>query len=717
MARQLAKHKFEELEKLYQQNVDNQTVLQNLLEELGFRTKNKKIPELRKNVENALRCIESGAADTAVLGHSPEAGAEQTSAKTTEPSVAVPISWDVEQRAVIELDHSDTKIVEAGPGAGKTAVACARVAYLIEQECLEASKIFLISFTRTAVREIRDRIESFAEDRLNVAGLQILTLDSFTWQVLRGLTTQEPTELLRSYETNIKQLVEQLKDGDTALLDYLEEFEHVVLDEGQDLVGARADLAVQLIRRLDKNCGVTVFADSAQAIYGFTDDSEQHGAHSALTLVERINSGELVGFERIKLQNVHRTNDPKLKELYTAGRERLLDRKESDPDGWKSMKELIQSCAHGSVQSVTKQDLRDKSDHLVLFRTRAEVLLESSFLWNEGVEHKLRMSGTQQRCHPWIAQLLGAYEEDLLTYEDFCSLWSERIGVLAPGEDPDSVWQLLLENVGDRHDRVRFVRLREILGRERPPIDFLVDEEKFAGPVLSTIHASKGREANQVHLMLPPDGFIASTDNSEHEMSAREIAEEERVLFVGATRARKQLLTGKGKITYSSRLPSGRTYRRVRRGGRRRMVEIGLMSDLDRTSVVDTRLVDDPASLQAWLWENAYRVVNAEIQYDHSLRGNVLYETQAMKPIAMLSDKFNKDLWKLAQIVSGNEETPPLRPPGKIKHLRILGAGTIVVPEALRADLPQPWRHSGVLLMPIISGFPTLCFNPMKQSS
>ena len=102
----------------------------------------------------------------------------------------------------------------------------------------------MISFTRTAIKELRDRIEAFAKKPISVAGLQILTLDSFTWQVLRGLSDDESADLMGDYETNIKQFVQQLKGGDAQLLEYLEEFEHVILDEGQDLVGERAELAI-----------------------------------------------------------------------------------------------------------------------------------------------------------------------------------------------------------------------------------------------------------------------------------------------------------------------------------------------------------------------------------------------------------------------------------------------------------------------------------------
>ncbi len=45
-------------------------------------------------------------------------------------------------------------IVYAGPGMGKTAVACARVSELIDQN-VEAGNIWMLSFTRTAVKNKR----------------------------------------------------------------------------------------------------------------------------------------------------------------------------------------------------------------------------------------------------------------------------------------------------------------------------------------------------------------------------------------------------------------------------------------------------------------------------------------------------------------------------------------------------------------------------------
>lgn len=688
---------FNEIFDTYRASNGDLEVLISLRHELQHR-KSPKSSALRQKIEAAILDLESSPANN-----------EETAEEQVEKKAVV---FKPEQRAVIELDEGESRIVDAGPGAGKTAVACARVASLIEDKGLEASKIFLISFTRTAVKELRDRIESFAADPINVSGLQIFTLDSFTWQVLRGFGDDKSAELMGSYEHNIRQFICQLKEGDDQLLDYLSELEHVIIDEGQDLVGDRADLVVELIKRLEPHCGVTVFADSAQAIYGFTTDSGQRDKDRSLSVVDRILKGELNGFERKVLNGIHRTDDPRLVAFYRAGRERLINKSESDLEDWKAMKQLVINCSHGEVGPVDAQNLSGKSDHLVLFRTRAEVVMASSFLWEKGVAHRLRMSGIQLRLHPWLGRMFADCINDHIGRDEFASLWKQKVGT--SNEERDRSWSLLLDHAGEQDERVRLPRLREVLSRDRPPIDFLVDEGELPGPVLGTIHASKGREAMQVNLMLPPDEFINAPPP--YAKTPEEIAEEERVLFVGATRARKTLMVGKGQKTYASTLDSGRIFKKPRTDNWSRLVELGLKDDLDRASIADGRLGEGTSERQEWLWKNRATALLAEARFNPELNAYVLFEKNTNRAICQLSKSFSSDMWNLARRVASKEQTAALKPAQRINFFRQVGVTTVVVPEAFRDSLLSPWRHSGFLLAPVLTGFTKIRFSSWDRT-
>ena len=179
--------------------------------------------------------------------------------------------WDRSQMNVIYKPKGSRLLVNAGPGQGKTAVACARIAYLIDKENVSPSCIWLISFTRTAVREMQSRISTYLKNRFDIDSIRIETIDSLAWKLHSGFNNQAR---IISYDDNIKSLLE-LMESDKDIADYLENnIEHLVIDEGQDIVGLRMKLLDRIIALLSPESGVTIFHDPAQAIYGFSVDED-----------------------------------------------------------------------------------------------------------------------------------------------------------------------------------------------------------------------------------------------------------------------------------------------------------------------------------------------------------------------------------------------------------------------------------------------------------
>ena len=119
------------------------------------------------------------------------------------------LDWTDEQLEVIKADESRI-VVNAMPGAGKTAVACAKISYLID-EGVPASQIWLISFTRTAVQELRNRIASFADEDDDVIGVKIATIDSRAWALRFGMRDKQGKNLFESYDLSISEAFEPPK--------------------------------------------------------------------------------------------------------------------------------------------------------------------------------------------------------------------------------------------------------------------------------------------------------------------------------------------------------------------------------------------------------------------------------------------------------------------------------------------------------------------------
>ena len=75
---------------------------------------------------------------------------------------------------------------------------------------------------------------------------------------------------------------------------------------------------------------------------------------------------------------------------------------------------------------------------------------------------------------------------------------------------------------GRKDGSVDMQRLRRRLGQTRPPVELTLPEYGLHGPIVGTIHASKGREASNVVLLLPNGAEFESIEDEK---------EETRVLF------------------------------------------------------------------------------------------------------------------------------------------------------------------------------------------
>ncbi len=117
--------------------------------------------------------------------------------------------WDIEQLEVIMESPTSWQLVAAGPGSGKSAAACQRVAYLVD-EGVPPSRILLVSFTRTAVAELRDRIVSYAVAGERARSVRISTIDSHAWSCRAGFDDEPLPQVVGdgSYDLSIARTVE-----------------------------------------------------------------------------------------------------------------------------------------------------------------------------------------------------------------------------------------------------------------------------------------------------------------------------------------------------------------------------------------------------------------------------------------------------------------------------------------------------------------------------
>ena len=627
----------------------------------------------------------------------------------SEVPIMVPDTWDRKQLDVIEAPQDARLLVDAGPGTGKTAVACRRVAWLIDECGVSPSNVWLVSFTRTAVREILNRIRHYLRNAGDASSVKIATIDSHAWAIHSGFDAS--ASLNGSYEENIQSVVKLVRENE-GVFEYLEGVEHLIVDEAQDIVGVRADLLMALARRLSGSCGITVFADEAQAIYGFADedgDSSEPGGH----LPERLREHGELGFRETALSTIYRTDQERLLRLFTEVRAEVLAR-DGDGNGERleNVKDMVRALAdreEALVEALDRQNHEALQGTFVLFRRRIDALTAAAF-WDTA-PHRLRMSGMPTLIEPWLGALLWDRTERRLKQTEFERLWGERVegrGLAAP--TVQRAWELLVKAAGESRTAVSMELLRSRVGRRAPPSDFVRPDFGLGGPVFGTIHGCKGREAESVLLMLPESRSDGANDD-----------EEARVVFVGATRAKLELRVGSGFRFL--KLPKAKGLRRAcalktNRGRAAAQVEFGRDGDVTIDGTAGRTLFRTPADVeeaQQWLAGHVDRIVPATARAMPDLNWRYRVVPEGGPPLTYLSAHVGSDLFEVGKSVrKALEGDRPLRPNGGPDHLKIFGACTLVLaPDDPQKDLlHEPWASSGFVLAPALQGFDMVYFKP-----
>ena len=635
-----------------------------------------------------------------------------------EISIGRQFVWDEDQKTVVQADYRERMIVYAGPGMGKTAVACARVSELIDQN-VEPNNIWMLSFTRTAVKEIKDRISSFADHNLSSLGVKVGTIDSKAWRIRYGLTDDEIKDLFGDYELNIKSAVRLFEKKEDEIYESFHDLEHVIIDEAQDIIGARAELLIKILGCLNPDCGITIFADPAQAIYGFTDNYDSSRRDERYDFLEQVKQQFGTELLEIELKTIHRTNNHNLVKLIEDLRLDIFVNDNIDETHYTSRENFIKEQADREVGEFDSRELSDKDNTLVLFRRRSEVLYASEFACRDGVSHRIRMSGHPHSIFSWIGHVFCDYPNRVISKKQFFDVCKQKVDLFENSTDESSYddwWSTLLETA-NKNGYVDITKLRTVLSRNTPPINFCYPDSGNKGPILGTIHASKGREADNVVLRLPYRRQTAQNYNYD---------EESRVLYVGATRARGELAVGKGfeQQSYAKSLESSRVFRRYisKWSGKFELaaVEVGLNGDLNEYSFVSKkRSLQDVLEAQGKLASLAkgtpYPLTTKREKYQDKYFYNIWtcsHGVEIDKLIGEFNTSFNDDLFQIACSFGKYNSPPEIRR----EPFYMIGLRTICKSENdpnLKA-IHEPYSKTGVWIVPVIIGYPS-CLFPARR--
>ncbi|MFI5798855.1 UvrD-helicase domain-containing protein [Streptomyces sp. NPDC051677] len=609
-----------------------------------------------------------------------------------------------EQRAVVGLPWNTRLLVTAGAGSGKTHTVVRRLDALVgnedPDEALEAGEILVLSFSRAAVRELRDRIARHGERARRV---RVQTFDSWAYQLLvQGYPDEEWAA--RAFDERIRAATGAIEKGAVEAGE-LGAPAHVVIDEAQDLVGDRRDLVETLLDRFQRSCGFTVVGDSAQGIYGFQieDPTERAGEADRFFAWLRTSYDDLV---ELSLTENFRAKSP---EARTAlGRGPRLQNLAVSPDG----QEAAASMLHAELRDrlLDLPNLGELADGFaldalkafpdtcaILTRDNRQALAVSELLHEHGVEHALKRSLQDRPVPYWVAKLLSQAETLTLTEARFKELLAQI--PLPPGVEPERCWRSL--RAATRRTGRGLVDVTAVgrLVREGRFPDELGDPET-ARLTVSTVHRAKGLEYDRVVLLSPPS--IAELQKAHEDL---DVPAEARALYVAMTRAREDLYHVAGPDT--SRIRRHRPTSRWYLGGWKKYERYGIQvgpGDVHRDEPPGSRNTDTSSvETQTYLLEHARPgdAVTLRMRHplpvgpDQSPPYDLLHRDRV---IGEASERFRRDLYAVEMISRSWDVTWP----NEIVGLRVDMLETVAGSTAAGANAGL--GGNGVWIAPRITG-------------
>ena len=421
------------------------------------------------------------------------------------------------QQEIINDKDSKYIVVTAGPGSGKTTLLVSKLASLYQMEDIKHEQLLMLTFSRAAATEFRQRLTALMGGAVRY--MDIKTFHSYCFDITGRVGSLENSADI------VRQAAEMISAGEVEQGQITKTV--AVIDEAQDMDENEFALIKALMER-NEDMRVIAVGDDDQNIYEFRKSSSkymsslitEYGAgHYSMTDNYR-SARRIVALANAYAARItHRLKDEPIRAVKNAdGVVKLIRHAARNMDI--PVADCLQATWHGGTAAI-------------LTNTNDGALRMLGLLTNRGIPARLIQSGD------------GFRMSQLAEVKMFCKLLKFESADDSP-IIPESAWNSARERLrgGIYADSACLETVLNMLAKfeevsngalYRSDFETFIFESAYEtftpqeqdAVTISTIHKAKGREFDNVYLMLNQ-----SDDSTD---------EERRKIYVGITRAKNEL--------------------------------------------------------------------------------------------------------------------------------------------------------------------------------
>lgn len=417
------------------------------------------------------------------------------------------------QAKIIQDDTSKYIVVAAGPGSGKTRVLVHKLAALLLMEDVKHEQLLMVTFSRAAATEFKKRLIDLIGNAANF--VDIKTFHSYCFDLLGKVGS------LDGVENVVKDAAEMIRNGEVELGRITKTV--VVIDEAQDMDQHEFALIEALMQRND-NMRIIAVGDDDQNIYEFRGSNSDY-LRSFISKYGAVQY-EMVDNYRSKANIVALSN---------AFVSTISNRMKFAPGRAVQQENGIVQLIHHNCfyleEAVVNQLVATYKNGTacVLTNTNDEAMRVLSLLTMKGI-HATLIQSNDGFCFYNLAEvrfLLKVIDKKFTSHVISDDLWNYAKETLKNTYQNSSCLDICLKMMAD-FEETNKVKYRTDF------FEFILEsnyddfyENKQGAILISTIHKSKGREFDQVYMLMNRNSI--STDESC------------RKIYVGLTRAKEAL--------------------------------------------------------------------------------------------------------------------------------------------------------------------------------